>query len=101
MMAILVIFTGNTTKSQYEALRKEVNWERQHPKGGILHAASFDESGHIHVADVWESAETLNAFVEQRLVPAFTKLGLSPPEVAVYPIHNLNAYQAIDDFKMR
>ena len=84
-MAILAIFTGNTSKSQYEALRKEVNWEQQHPAGGIFHAASFDDSGRIHVADVWESADTMNAFVEQRLLPAFTKLGLAPPEVNVLP----------------
>ncbi len=51
-MAILAIFQGNISKSQYDALRAEVNWEKQQPQGGIFHAASFDEADHIHVADV-------------------------------------------------
>ena len=100
-MAILAIFTGNTNKSQYEALRKEVNWEQHHPSGGIFHTAGFDESGRLHVADVWESADKLNAFVEQHLMPAFTKLRLEPPEVNVYPVHNLNAYKGIEKYILR
>lgn len=99
-MAILAIFTGNISKSEYEALRKEVNWEKQQPSGGIFHAASFDDSGHIHVADVWESSETMNAFVAARLMPAMQKLQIAPPEVAVYPVHNLNAYRSIEKFKI-
>lgn len=99
-MAILAIFTGNIRKSQYEALRKEIDWEGQQPQGGIIHAASFDDSDRIHVADVWESADAMNAFVGQRLIPAFEKLGIAPPEVAVYPVHNLNAYNSIDKYKI-
>lgn len=99
-MAILAIFTGNISKSQYEALRKEVNWEGQQPQGGIIHAASFDDSDRIHVADVWESADAMNAYVGQRLIPAFKKLGVAPPEVVVYPVHNLNAYKLIEKHKI-
>lgn len=98
-MAILAIFVGDFNKSQYESLRKEVNWEKQHPHGGIFHAAGFDEFGDIHVADVWESAEAMNTFVERRLGPALQKLKISAPEVTIYPIHNMNAYQAIEKYK--
>ena len=94
-MAILAIFTGNISKSQYEALRKDVVWEKNQPAGAIFHAAAFDDQGRIHVADVWESAESLNAFLEKRLIPAFKKLGITPPEAAVYPAHNINAYKSI------
>ena len=99
-MAILAIFTGNISKSQYEELRNEVNWERQQPQGGVLHAASFDDSDRIQVADVWESADAMNAFVEQRLIPAFKKLEIAPPDVSVYPVHNLNAYESIEKYKI-
>jgi hypothetical protein len=99
-MAILAIFTGNISKSQYEALRTEVDWEKQQPQGGIFHAASFDEAGHVHVADVWESAEAMNSFVEKRLAPALQKLQIAPPEVAVYPVHNINAYQSIEKYRI-
>ena len=100
-MALLAIFTGNTTKEQYEQLRDEVHWERKLPPGAVFHAAAFDDAGARHVADVWESQEALNAFVEQRLMPAFQKLGLEPPQVEVYPAHNINAYaQGIDQYKI-
>lgn len=99
-MAILAIFTGDMNKSQYESLRKEVNWEKQQPQGGVFHAASFDDAGHIHVADVWESGETMNAFVEARLAPAMQKLQIAPPEVSVYPVHNLNAYRSIEKYRI-
>jgi hypothetical protein len=99
-MAILAIFSGDITQSQYEALRKEVQWEGQHPPGGILHACGFDEGDRLHVADVWESGEAMQAFVEQRLGPAIGKLGITPPDVTVYPLHNLNAYASIEKYKV-
>lgn len=95
-MAILAIFTGEITQSQYEALRQEANWEGQQPHGGVFHCASFDESGGIHVADVWESAEAMEAFVTDRLAPAMQKLQLMAPDVAVYPAYNINAYSTIE-----
>ena len=95
-MAILALFTGTMSTSQYEAFRKEVKWETDQPPGGIFHAASFDDVGQIHVADAWESAEAMQAFVDQRLMPGLKKLDIAPPDVALYPIHNLNAYPAIE-----
>ena len=95
-MAILALFTGSIGKDGYEALRKEVGWETKPAPGGMFHVAAFDESGAIHVADVWESPESMNRFVEQQLMPAFRKLGLAPPQVAVYPVHNINTFSALD-----
>ena len=99
-MAVLAIFTGQITKENYEKLRKEVDWEHNNPPGGVSHAASFDDKGNIHVADVWESPESLDAFVGQRLMPALQKLGVSPPQVDVYPAYNVNAYKSIDKYKV-
>jgi hypothetical protein len=89
-MAILAIFTGNTTKDDYEKLREEVDWERNWAPGAL-----------IHVADVWKSADKLNAFVEQRLMPAFQKLGMNPPNVEVYPAHNINAHASISKYQVQ
>jgi hypothetical protein len=100
-MAILAIFHARgLTQAQYETLRKTVNWEGDRPAGGVFHAIGFDEAGDGRVADVWESPEQLQAFVASRLAPAFAGLGLNPPEVAVYPLHNATAYAAIDRFKV-
>lgn len=99
-MSILAIFTGNISQSQYEALRQEANWEGQQPNGGVFHCASFDESEQIHVADVWETAEAMGAFVEQRLAPAMQKLKITPPDVAVYPAYNINAYHTVEKYRI-
>jgi hypothetical protein len=98
---VLAIFTGDITKDQYEALRKEVHWEDKLPPGAMLHVAAFDETGNLHVADVWESVDALNAFVGERLMPAFQKLKLNPPNVNVSPTHNINAYSAIMRYQLR
>jgi len=62
--------------------------------GGLVHACAFDEAGDLHVADVWESRETMDAFVSSRLVPCMQKLHIPPPDVRVFPLHNLNVYPA-------
>lgn len=100
-MAILVIWTGaGIDKSQYEAVRKEVGWERNPPQGVILQAAGFDQKG-IHVADLWESQQALDNFVSQRLNPALKKLEVPTPQVEVYPVHNANAYPGVDQYKAK
>jgi len=94
-MAILAIFTGvGITKQMYESLRTEVKWETELAPGGLHHACAFDEAGDLHVADVWESAEALNEFVNTRLAPGMEKLGIPPPSVSVFPAHNVNVYPA-------
>ena len=64
-MPVLGLFTGKITKDQYDVIRAELDWEHNHPAGGVFHAASFDDDGTAHVADVWESAEELNAFAQK------------------------------------
>ena len=99
-MAILVIFTGDISKDQYDTVRKEIDWDHNHPPGAVFHAASFDDSGRAHVADVWESPEDMNAFVQSSLVPAFQKFGFTPPNVEVYPAHNIGAYSGISKYRL-
>lgn len=101
-MAVLAIFTGKGfTKQMYEALRPEIKWETNLAPGGLLHAAGFDARGDIHVADVWESEEQMNAFVTGRLVPGFKKLGIPMPEVTIFPAHNVNVYPAAKRFLLK
>jgi hypothetical protein len=100
-MAILAIFTGKgITKQMYDSLRPEANWEKNPPAGAQFHACSFDDKGDLHVADVWESPEAMNQFVNSRLVPAMKKLNIPPPAVEVYPLHNMNVYAAADRYRL-
>ena len=101
-MAILAIFTGKgMTRAMYEGLRPEVNWERNHPQGALLHACGFDDKGDLHVADVWESAESMMQFVNSRLAPAMQKLKIPQPAVEVYPLSNMNVYPAADPHRLK
>ena len=98
-MAILAIFTGNVTKDDYDKLVKEIDWKANWAPGAMFHAAAFDDAGGGHVVDVWESAEKMNAFVEQRLMPAFQKLGLNPPNVEVYQVHNIDSHSSLTPYQ--
>jgi len=101
-MRVLAIFTSNEiTKEMYESLRKEIGWEKSQPSGAIFHAAGVDEAGHVHVADVWESAEALKAFVDSSLMPAMQKLHFSPPSVSIFPVLNINAFPAVEKLVLR
>ena len=100
-MAILAIFTGNgVTKQMYDQLRKEVDWEHKHPTGIILHSAGFDDAGkNLRVADIWESEQDLNSFVNSRLKPVMERLNIPMPKGEIYPVHNVNAYAGVDIYK--
>ncbi len=96
-MAILALVTGKMTQDQYEALRREVDWESKQPPGAMFHAASFDDLGNVHAADVWASPGEMARFLTERLEPAMKKLGIQPPSVVeVYPCHSVTAYPTLD-----
>jgi hypothetical protein len=89
------------TKQIYEHLRKEVDWEHKHPQGAIFHAAGFDNSGNIRVADIWESEQDFNNFVNNRLKPALEKINASMPKGEIVSIYNVNAYQGLDTYRVK
>ena len=99
-MTILAIFKANgITKEMYETLRKEVDWEHQHPDGAVLHAAAFDNSGNFCVADIWESEEHLNKFVTSRLLPVIKKIYMPIPEGEIFQINDVSAFPGIEKFR--
>jgi hypothetical protein len=101
-MTILMITRGEGfTKDIYENARKEVNWEGNPPPGMVLHAASFDNSGNIRVADVWESEDQWNNFLNTRLMPYMQKAKVPPLNTEIFQIHNINALPGLDSYKLR
>jgi len=72
------------------------SFENKHPAGGVFHAASFDDAGDVHVADVWESVDALNAFAQTALMPTFAKHNIAPPTASVYPTPKVLAYASVD-----
>ena len=101
-MAILAMFSGNGfTKQVYEELRKEVDWEHKHPNGAIFHAAGLDDSGNIRVADVWESEQDLNNFINSRIKPVMERIKAPMPKGEIVSIHNVNAFQGVDTYRVK
>ncbi|HEY3295814.1 MAG TPA: Hsp20/alpha crystallin family protein [bacterium] len=99
-MAVLVLVDVPGVKKQdYENLRKEVRWEDNPPKGAMIHVAGVDESGVMHVSDVWTSEEDFNNFVTTRLMPGFRKFNLPQPVAKIYQVHNANVFDLIDQLK--
>jgi hypothetical protein len=100
-MAILGIFKTNAVTNQmYEELRKEVDWVHQHPDGEALHVAAFNDSGTFCVADIWESEEHLNNFINNRVLPAMKKINMPMPEGEIFKINDVSVFPAIDKYKV-
>jgi hypothetical protein len=93
-MAIMAVFHApNMTQAQYEALRPVVQWESNHPAGIVFHACSFDDTGALHVCDIWESPEQMAHFFETRLKPGFDAVGITnPPVPKIMLAHNVDCY---------
>jgi len=100
-MAVLAIIhvTGCKTR-EYDTLRKDIRWEQNPPKGLIAHIAGTDKNGEMQVADIWETENDFNNFAKSRLGPAFQKLNLPEPKPEMYPIHNVNVFEQIEQFRM-
>ncbi len=87
-MAVMMLMEWDgVTSEQYEAARKLVNWEGDVAPGGILHVVAFTDTG-LRTADVWDSVEAFQTFVNTRLMPGVQQLGIpSQPRVQIYPVH--------------
>jgi hypothetical protein len=101
-MAVLCILSGEGfTKEMYDELRKEVDWEHNQPKGEIFYAIGFDNSGVYHVVDIWESEQDFDNFVTNTIKPIMDKFNAHMPKGEIIPIHNANAFQDIDSYKIK
>lgn len=77
------------TPEQYEQTLELVKWEDDVPTGALYHVAAFDDSA-LYVTDIWESAEHFQQFVQTRLMPGTTQLGLAgQPSVEIRPAHRV------------
>ena len=76
------------TSEQYDQVRELVGWERDRPRGGVLHEAWFD-GDQLNVCDIWESAEDFENFVQQRLMPGVAQVGVAgQPHVEILPVYH-------------
>jgi len=87
MPTVMNMHWPEVTREQYEAARKEVNWEGNHPDGAKLHVAWFADDG-FHVLDLWDSPQQFEKFVSERLNPGVQKIGIQgEPKVQLAESH--------------
>lgn len=91
MATIMLMHWPEVTKEQYEAVRREVNWEGDVPKGAKFHVTWFGNDG-FHVLDLWESQAEFEAFSQNRLAQGLQKVGIAgQPRVEFVPSHSVFA----------
>lgn len=91
MAIIMQMHWPDATAEQYDQARERVGWDRDIPAGAKLHVSGVADDG-LHVLDIWESEETFNAFMEQRLGPAVAEIGIEgQPDVKFFPLHGVFA----------
>jgi heme-degrading monooxygenase HmoA len=83
-MTVLVTMDFPATRDDIEAVSKEMRVVDDPPDGLIVHVATENDGGDIHIVDVWESAEHFERFAAERLGPTVHKVmadrGGSPPD---------------------
>lgn len=86
--AFEMVFKGGTV-DQYEQVIAKMGFERHGtgPSGALFHWVSQTDDG-LKVVDVWESPEQFQAFADSQIGPYTAEIGMQPPEVTSYPVHN-------------
>ena len=87
MPTVMSMHWPEVTREQYEAARKEVNWEGNHPEGAKFHVAWFSDDG-FRVLDLWNTPQDFERFVNDRLMPGVQKIGIQgQPKVQLSESH--------------
>ena len=87
MPTVMNMHWPEVTREQYEAARKEVNWEGNHPAGAKFHLSWFADDG-FHVLDLWDTPQDFERFVSERLMPGVQKVGIQgEPNVQLAESH--------------
>jgi hypothetical protein len=97
-MGKVVIFfeLAGMTHKEYDAAMNELKAQGKTLNENRLAHIAFNKDGKWCVVDVWDSAEAFTEFASTVLAPAFSKLGLTPPQPGVYPLHNYIGKKAED-----
>jgi len=91
-MAVAMFMHWPGMKSdQYDSVMARLGLDANPAAGGVLHVAALTEEG-LKVCDVWQTEQAFRGFLEQRLLPVASELGIEgQPEITLFPLHNLYA----------
>jgi hypothetical protein len=90
-MAVGMYFTSSSlTPTGYDEVISRLEAAGAAAPPGRLYHVALEAGGRIQLFDVWESAESFQAF-GTTLVPILAELGIDPGEPQVAPVYNLIA----------
>ena len=91
MATVIMQKWDGITPDQYDTLRETVGWDRDVPAGMRFHVASFGD-GVLRMTDVWDSEELFGTFVQTRILPALSQLGIpGMPDMITQAAHEVTA----------
>ena len=87
-IAVQFDFSGGTL-DQYDQIIQKLGLRPGGPggPGGLFHWVTKTADG-IRVTDVWSSKEAFEKFSEEQLGPITKDMGISPPEMQLFEVHN-------------
>ena len=89
MSKIVIVFElPNMTEAQYDAIMTELNVANATHQAERPSHVAFQKGTSWCVIDVWNSAEAFMNFGQTTLFDIFARLGIEPPQPAIYPAHN-------------
>ena len=81
-------FTGASLEKYDEVMRRMgLDQGDRAPDGAVFHWVAQTDDGLV-VVDVWESDEQFNEFAESQIGPHTQAVGIAPPAVTRYEVHN-------------
>jgi hypothetical protein len=91
MAVAMFMHWPGVTSEQYDAVMGRLELDVNPPAGEVLHLAALTDEG-LDVCEVWQTEQAFHGFLEQRLLPLGSELGIvGEPEVRLIPLHNLYA----------
>jgi hypothetical protein len=86
-IGLIMDFEGGTL-DQYDQVVEKMALGGKVPDGAHFHWVTKTDDG-IRVVDVWEDPAKFAAFSEEKIGPITAEVGLSPPSVTQYEVHNI------------
>jgi hypothetical protein len=84
--------TGDTSTTNYDAVKERLDVEGNRPAGMLIHTAGFTAEGVFRIFDVWDSEEQHSRFMSERLRPIVEEVmsaGATRPHETSYTLHDV------------
>jgi hypothetical protein len=79
---------ANLTTGQYDEAIRRLEAAGDFPPDGLDYHVCFGSDGNLHVSEIWDSREQLQAFGE-RMMPILTEVGIElAGEPEIFDVHN-------------